>query len=98
MEREWVGLRPGRDSVRLEAQQLPVGLPPTSAPDAGSTSRADSSGRDNRRKHQWVVHNYGHGGGGISLSWGCAGHAVRLVKQLLPQLQDQSVPAVSSKL
>ncbi|XP_049764932.1 D-aspartate oxidase [Schistocerca cancellata] len=30
-----------------------------------------------------VVHNYGHGGAGITLSWGCAGHAVDLLQQEL---------------
>lgn len=48
-----VGLRPGRDAVRLEAEPQPGG--------------------------GLLVHNYGHGGAGITLSWGCAEEATRLV-------------------
>ena len=40
-----VGIRPGRSSVRVEAE---------------------------RRGTATLIHNYGHGGAGITLSWGCA--------------------------
>jgi len=40
-----VGVRPGRDAVRVQAQPL-----------GGAR----------------CIHNYGHGGSGVSLSWGCA--------------------------
>lgn len=44
-----VGLRPGREAVRLERQLLPDG--------------------------RVLVHNYGHGGAGITVAWGCAREA-----------------------
>ncbi|MCA1185425.1 MULTISPECIES: FAD-dependent oxidoreductase [unclassified Saccharopolyspora] len=49
---ETVGLRPGRDAVRLETERF-----------GGAT----------------VVHDYGHSGCGVSLSWGCAAEAAGLV-------------------
>ncbi|WP_030600462.1 FAD-dependent oxidoreductase [Streptomyces fulvoviolaceus] len=47
-----VGLRPVRDSVRLERAPLPDG--------------------------RVLVHNYGHGGGGVTVAWGCAEEAAGL--------------------
>ncbi|MFJ4835039.1 FAD-dependent oxidoreductase [Streptomyces sp. NPDC088747] len=44
-----VGLRPVRDRVRLEREQLPDG--------------------------RVLVHNYGHGGAGVTVAWGCAREA-----------------------
>lgn len=49
-----VGLRPGRETVRLEAESLPEG--------------------------SLLVHNYGHGGAGVTLSWGCADEVVEIVQ------------------
>lgn len=48
-----VGLRPGRDAVRLERRPLGDGC--------------------------HVIHNYGHGGAGFTLSWGCADEVRDLV-------------------
>jgi D-amino-acid oxidase len=31
------------------------------------------------------VHNYGHGGSGVTLSWGCAEETLRLVSQILSE-------------
>ena len=49
---EWVGLRPGRTSVRVEVD-----------------------GQDPR-----IVHNYGHGGSGLTLAWGCAQEVVNVLE------------------
>ena len=54
---EFVGLRPGRDQVRLEAERL--------------------------TKNCSVIHNYGHGGIGYTLSWGCARDVLTLAQDLL---------------
>lgn len=48
-----VGLRPGRDVVRLERGTLMDGRP--------------------------VIHNYGHGGAGFTVGWGCASEVVRIL-------------------
>lgn len=50
-----VGLRPGRDNVRLESEQL---------------------------ENCHIIHNYGHGGAGFTLSWGCAEEVRKIVRDL----------------
>ncbi|MCX5562301.1 FAD-dependent oxidoreductase [Streptomyces sp. NBC_00038] len=50
-----VGLRPVRDTVRLEREPLPDG--------------------------RLLVHNYGHGGAGITVAWGCAREAAGLASR-----------------
>ncbi|MEQ1894637.1 MAG: FAD-dependent oxidoreductase [Planctomycetota bacterium] len=52
-----VGLRPGRDEIRVERERLADG--------------------------RWIVHDYGHGGCGVTLSWPCAEDARALVLEAL---------------
>ncbi len=61
---DWVGLRPGRTCIRVEAA-------------AGALQRPGGGGEVP------VVHNYEHGGSGLTLAWGCAGDVVRLAGQAL---------------
>jgi D-amino-acid oxidase len=51
-----VGLRPGRPTVRVEAEETERGL---------------------------LVHDYGHGGSGVTLSWGCAEDVASLISATL---------------
>jgi D-amino-acid oxidase len=53
-----VGLRPARDTVRLEREALPDG--------------------------RLLVHNYGHGGAGVTVAWGCAEEAAGLAQEAAP--------------
>uniref|UniRef100_A0A4D5RR43 Putative d-aspartate oxidase n=1 Tax=Ixodes scapularis TaxID=6945 RepID=A0A4D5RR43_IXOSC len=59
---DFVGLRPGRDPLRIERENRIV---------------QDGS------KTFPIVHNYGHGGSGVTLAWGCAGEAVRLLEDVI---------------
>ena len=52
-----VGLRPGRQEIRLEKEAGPNDVT--------------------------LVHNYGHGGSGVTLSWGCAAATLQLVREEL---------------
>lgn len=52
-----VGLRPGRDTVRLELETVA---------DVANCA---------------IIHNYGHGGAGITLSWGCADEVAQLATE-----------------
>lgn len=58
---EWVGLRPGRDGVRLEVERQAGG--------------------------PLIVHNYGHGGSGLTLGWGCALEAAELTAAALAAMR-----------
>lgn len=64
---EWVGLRPGRASPRVERELLQF-----------------------RGRAVPVVHNYGHGGWGVSLAWGTSVDALGLVKQCLKDMRPQA--------
>ena len=72
---EWAGLRPGRDVLRLELE-----LP------GGTMVRVD----EGRRRLDVagvgcpvpVIHNYGAGGSGMTIHWGCAAEVVELAKKI----------------
>ena len=72
---KWVGLRPGRSSVRLERDVVAsaYGLLP-------------------------VIHNYGHGGAGVTLHWGCALKVVELVRKEFGGKKAQTKQPRKSKL
>ncbi|XP_034833536.1 D-amino acid oxidase [Maniola hyperantus] len=59
----WAGLRPGRDSVRLEPEQ---------------------------RDGKLYIHNYGHGGSGLTLFWGCATDVLEIFDKHMDKGQKQN--------
>ncbi|CAN7999854.1 unnamed protein product [Ixodes hexagonus] len=58
----FVGLRPGRDPLRIERENRAL--------------------QDSKNTFP-VIHNYGHGGSGVTLAWGCAGEVVRLLEDVI---------------
>jgi len=67
-----VGLRPFRPRVRLEAE-----------PPGAAQAEPPGTARAGHESGPAVVHNYGHGGAGVTLSWGCAREAAALVTHAL---------------
>jgi D-amino-acid oxidase len=68
-----VGLRPFRPEIRLEAERSGPG------PDGAGHGTDGADGGPG----PLVVHNYGHGGAGVTVSWGCARQAAALAAQAL---------------
>ncbi|RVE48652.1 hypothetical protein evm_006723 [Chilo suppressalis] len=60
--KHWVGLRPGRHEIRLEAEE---------------------------QRGKLIVHNYGHGGSGLTLFWGCADNVLDIVRRELNNMATQ---------
>ncbi|XP_072938158.1 D-amino acid oxidase [Epargyreus clarus] len=52
--RHWVGLRPGRNEIRLEAEN---------------------------KDGKLYIHNYGHGGSGLTLFWGCSSDVLEIFEK-----------------
>ncbi|KAJ6482304.1 FAD dependent oxidoreductase [Mycena vitilis] len=76
---------PGLDKARLDPDYpLSQGLRPF----RGQNVRVE---RELRRAGSRVVHSYGHGGSGWSLSFGCAGDVVMLIEEVLAGIPGKSM-------
>lgn len=81
-----MGVRPVRSSgVRLELAAVP---PPVGAAAAAGGAAAAAEVP--------VVHNYGHGGSGITLHWGCVQQALEFVEGDLCRISAAAAPAASA--
>ena len=81
---DWAGLRPLRSPVRLEARRVEVEVEEREGEEKSSEQ---TKSRPRARSNVLVVSNYGHGGSGFTLHWGCAGDAAALVLEGLRERQ-----------
>lgn len=85
--KESVGLRPGRNAIRLERDEYRTSM-------IYSCIYVWLFGKLNcismrfleTGKILQIVHNYGHGGSGVTLSWGCAEEVYLIVKDILREV------------
>jgi D-amino-acid oxidase len=81
----------GVDRLSLEfSGRSAVGLRP---------SRTNGARLEAEQRHSGlVIHNYGHGGGGVTLAWGCASQVARLASSLLAEsdspIADRNLPVL----
>lgn len=87
---EYVGLRPYREVTRLELEY------PATHPNSASQQLMSKPMPSQIRVP--VVHNYGHGGSGITLHWGCATTVMELAKPILGAPTKPTLPRIPSKL
>jgi len=88
---EGVGLRPARPAVRLEAERIGgergYGFASESYSDLVLLKRSAVSDSINKSvstadRTGTVIHNYGHGGAGFTLSWGCAEEVDKIAEEI----------------
>lgn len=68
------GGAPPAETSPAEITSIGVGLRPVR-----STVRLE---RERVAPDRWLLHDYGHGGAGVTLSWGCADEVVQLVEEI----------------
>jgi len=76
-----------REAIRRQCDKLCPGVKDTKLISESVGLRPCRTGGVRIEREIWnsieIIHNYGHGGSGVTLSWGCAGQVVKMVNELL---------------